>query len=458
MKGSFEGLEDDLGTGLLVAVEIGNGCLDLLGSVDVCAAAAEDDAFLDCCSGSIESIFHTEFCFLHLCLGCCTDADDCYAACKFGQALLQFLSVEIGLGLFDLFLDLGNALCKCILVAEAVNDNSLLFCDLDALCAAELLQGCVLELKTQVGADDSAAGQDRDILEHCFTSVAIAGSLDSNNVESTAELIDDQGGQSLALDILSNDEELGAHLDDLLENRKDILDRGDLLVCDQDVRIFQICFHLVHICCHVGTDIASVKLHAFYHVELGHHGLGLFDGDNAILGDLFHSVCDHSTYILITGRNSSDLLDVVLALNGSAHRLNCLNSDIGCLLHTLAQNDGVCACCQVLHAFVDHGLCQNRCGCSAVTCDVIGLGCDFLDQLCAHVLECILEFDFLGNGHTIIGDCGSAIGLVQNNVSALGAKCDLNCICEFVDTFCKRYASVCAVLEIFCHCIIPPVE
>ena len=419
--------------------------------MDVSAAAAEDDAFLDCCSGSIEGVFHTELGFLHLCLGCCTDADDCDAACQLGKTLLKFLSVEIRLGLFDLLLDLGYALVKSGLVAEAVDDDSLLFCDLDALCASELLKGCILELKTQVGADDCAAGQDGDILEHCFTSVAVAGSLDSNYVEGAAQFVDDQGCQSLALDILSDDEELGAHLDDLLKNRKDILDCGDLLVCDQDEGIFQVRFHLVHISCHISADIASVKLHAFDQVKLGQHGLGLFDGDDAVLGNLFHSVCDHSADILVTGGNGSDLLDVVLALDGSAHCLDGFDCCIGGLSHALAQDDGICTCCQVLHTFVDHGLCQNSCGRGAVTCDIVGLGGNFLYELCAHVLERILEFNFLCNGNTIICDRRSAVGLIQNNVSALGSKCDLNCISEFIDTFSKRYACVCAVLKFLCH-------
>ena len=456
MKGSFEGLEDDLGTGLLVAVKTCNSFLNLLGGVDVSTAAAEDNAFLDCCSGSIEGIFHTEFGFLHLCLGRRADADDCYAACQLGKTLLQLLSVEIGLGLFNLLLDLGNALIKGSLVAKAIDDDSLLFRDFDTLGAAELLQSAVLELKAEVGADDCAAGQDRDILQHCFPSVAIAGSLDSDYVEGAAQFVDDQGGQSLALNILCDDEELGAHLDDLLENGKDILDRGDLLICDQDERIFQICFHLVHISCHVSADIASVKLHTFDQVELGQHGLGLFDSDDAVFGNLFHGIRDHSADILVAGRDGCDLLDVVLALDGSAHSLNCLDSGISCFLHALAQDDGIRACSQVLHTFVDHGLGQNSCGSGAVTCDIVGLGGNFLDELGAHVFKSILELDFLCDGHAVICNSGSAISLVQDNVPALGSQCDLYCISEFIDTFRQRDACVCAVLEFFSHYFQPP--
>ena len=40
----------------------------------------------------------------------------------------------------------------------------------------------------------------------------------------------------------------------------------------------------------------------------------------------------------------------------------------------------------------------------AVTCNVIGLCCNFFYQLCTHVLECIFQLDFLCNGNTIIGN------------------------------------------------------
>jgi len=453
VEGSLQGLEDDLGAGLLIAVEIGDDLLDLLGSVDISASAAEDDAFLDCRLGGVEGIFHTELGFLHLGLGRCADADDCDAAGELGQTLLELLTVEIGLGLFDLLADLGNTLIEGGLVAEAVDDDSLFLGDLDALGAAELLKGCVLELETQVGADDGTAGQDGDILQHGFTSVAIAGSLDSDNIEGAAELVDDQGGQSLALDILSDDEELGAHLDDLLQQRQDILDRGDLLICDQDEGILEVCLHLVHIGCHVGADVASVELHAFDQVQLGLHGLGLFDRDDAVLGDLLHGVRDHSADLLVTGGDSRDLLDVVLALDGSAHLFDGLDSSVSGLAHTLAQNDGVGACCQVLHAFIDHGLCQDSCGGGAVARDIIGLGGDFLDELCAHVLESILELDLLGDRHAIVGDGRSAVGLVQNNVSALGSQGDLDCIRKLVDTFRQCHACICAVFEFLSHCI-----
>ena len=144
-----------------------------------------------------------------------------------------------------------------------------------------------------------------------------------------------------------------------------------------------------------------------------------------------------------------------LAVYRRAHFLDGLNSCVSCLFHSLSENDRICARCQVLHAFVDHRLSEDgSCG-SAVARHIIGLCRDFLDQLCAHVLEIVLEFDFLCDRDTVVSDRGCAVGLIQNNVSALGAECDLYCICEFVDSGSHRYSCVCAVLEIFCHIVLP---
>ena len=90
---------------------------------------------------------------------------------------------------------------------------------------AQQLDGSVLQLIAQVAADDGAAGQDGDILQHLLAAVAEAGSLDSNNIQAAAQTVDDEVGQSVALDILSDDQQLTAGLDDLLQQRNDILER-----------------------------------------------------------------------------------------------------------------------------------------------------------------------------------------------------------------------------------------
>ena len=49
---------------------------------------------------------------------------------------------------------------------------------------------------------------------------------------------------------------------------------------------------------------------------------------------------------------------------------------------------------------------------------IVGLGCYFLHQLCAHVLKRVCQLDLLRNGHTIVGNERSTEGFIQNYVSA----------------------------------------
>src|SRR6266436_6178956 len=65
---------------------------------------------------------------------------------------------------------------------------------------------------------------------------------------------------------------------------------------------------------------------------------------------------------------------------------------------------------------------------SAVAGNIGSLGSDFADHLCAHVLEGVLQFDFLRNRHAVLGDDRRAELLFDHRVAALGAEGDLHCV------------------------------
>ena len=297
---SLQCLVHDSCAGLLITLERLDNLLHCILCVNVSGSATCDDALFHCGTSCVQRILHTKLCFLHLGLGSCTDLDHSDTTSELCESLLELLAVEIrGCGL-DLLLDLCDTAVDIGLLALTIDDGGLLLRYLYALCAAELLDGCILELEAEVCGDYLTAGQDRDILKHLLTSVAIARSLDSNDVEGTSQLVNDEGCECLTLDILCDDEKLCAHLYDLLEERKDILDVGDLLIGDQDERIIEICLHLIHIGAHVRADVASVELHTFNDIQLGLHGLGLLDGDDTILGNLLHRIGNHLTNLLVT--------------------------------------------------------------------------------------------------------------------------------------------------------------
>ena len=72
---------------------------------------------------------------------------------------------------------------------------------------AEIGELDVFQLDAQVLEDRLAAGQHGDVAEHRLAAVAVAGSLDGGDLEDAAQLVDDQGGQRLAFDVLGDDQQ-----------------------------------------------------------------------------------------------------------------------------------------------------------------------------------------------------------------------------------------------------------
>ena len=131
--------------------------------------------------------------------------------------------------------------------------------------------------------------------------------------------------------------------------------------------------------------------------------------------------------------------------------LDSVDSSGDGLLHAALDVHRVCTGGDVLHALIDEGLCQNGSGGRTVTGGVVRLGGDLANELCAHVLELVLQLDLLSDGDTVIGDERAAELLAQHNIAALGAQGDLNGVGQLVDTCAKRLAGVLALLDLFSH-------
>jgi hypothetical protein len=75
---------------------------------------------------------------------------------------------------------------------------------------------------------------------------------------------------------------------------------------------------------------------------------------------------------------------------------------------------------------------DGGCG-GAVAGRVVGLGGDLTQHLRAHILEFIVELDFLGDRDAVLGDAGSAEALLNDDVAALGAERHLDGVGESID-------------------------
>jgi hypothetical protein len=108
-----------------------------------------------------------------------------------------------------------------------------------------------------------------------------------------------------------------------------------------------------------------------------------------------------------------------------------------------------------LHAFAHDRLGQHGGGGGAVTGDVGGLGSDFLDHLRAHVLELVLQFDFLGDGDAVLGHGRGAERALEHDVAALRAQGDLDRVGQDVDAGDHALAGGITKFDFFsCHCFI----
>ena len=308
----------------------------------------------------------------------------------------------------------------------------MLLVDLDLTCMTQHIDGGVLQLQTNLGGDHLTAGQNGDILQHFLPSVAKARRFDRNAVEHATQFVQHQRGQRFAFHILGNDQQLLAGLHDLLEQGQDILNVGNLLIGNQQERVVENRFHLVHIGCHVGRQIAAVELHTFHNLGVGVRRLGFLNGNHAVCRDLLHRVRNQLTDDLIPCGDRADPRDIRRAVDLLGVRDQRRNRRVNRLLHALANHHRVCARGHVLHALTDKRLRQQGCGGSPVACRVIGLGCNFLDQLRAHVLGFVLQLNLLRDGYAVVCDERRAVLLIEHHISALRTQCDFYRVRELI--------------------------
>ena len=111
-----------------------------------------------------------------------------------------------------------------------------------------------------------------------------------------------------------------------------------------------------------------------------------------------------------------------LSLTFLAILARCADGGLDGLVDAALDADRVRAGGDVLQAFAVDRLGQNGRGGGAVAGDVAGLAGDFADHLGAHVFVGVFQFDFLGDGHAVLGDGRGAEFLVEDDVAALRAE------------------------------------
>src|SRR5665213_1491331 len=218
-----------------------------------------------------------------------------------------------------------------------------------------------------------------------------------------------------------------AMMSNLLEHRKEILHRRDLLVVNENQAILEHGFHLLRIGHEVRREIAAVELHAVDRLERGLEAASFLDRDHAILADLLHRFGDQITDFLVVVRgDAADLRDLLLASRRDADALELFDDRGNRAIDAALERHRVRASRHVLEAFTENRLGEHRGGGGAIACDVRRLRRDSLHHLRAHVLERIGKLDLLRDRDAVLRDRRRTELLVDDDVPSLRAERDLS--------------------------------
>src|SRR5439155_9514509 len=281
----------DVDTDLLVATQL--QIPQDLGCAQQSHAAAGNDTFLDSRASGMQRVFHASLLLLHLGLGGRANLDHCHAPGQLRQALLQLLAIVIRGGFLDLGAQLLDAAFDGLLGTGAVDDRGVVLIHGHAFGTAQILETNALELDAGLFHDGLTTGQNPDILEHGLSAVTEARRLHRACIQRAAQLVDHECGQRFAFDFLRDHQQRLAATRDLLEQWEQVLHVADLLLVDQDVRIFEHALHALGVADEIGRQIAAVELHAVHGLQLGGHGLGFLNRDDTVLADLLHGLGDN---------------------------------------------------------------------------------------------------------------------------------------------------------------------
>ena len=442
----------DAGTGRLITLEALHGRGNRSTRPQQSGAATGNHTLLDGRTGRRQGVLDAVLLLLELHLSGCTDLDNGHAAGQLGQSLLELLAVPVGIGLFDLTLDLTNATFDVARIAGSVDDGRLVLGDHNLAGRAHHVEAHTVELESDLLGNDLTTGEDGHVLEHCLTALAEARGLDGHRVEGATDLVDDQRGQGLALDVLGDDQQRATRLHDLLEHREHVLHRADLALVEEDVRLFEDRLLALWVGHEVRRQVALVELHALDEVEIHAERVGLLHGHDAVLTHLVDGVGDDLADRHVGSRNGGHVGDLLLGVI-DPHRLVGNGADSGGHggLDALLEAHRVGAGGHVAKALADQRLGQHGGGGGAVSSDVVGLGGHLLHQLGTHVLEAVLQLHLTGDGYAVVGDGGGAELLVEDHVAALGAEGDLDGVGQLVHAGLEAATGLFIKLQDFCH-------
>src|SRR6185369_15985602 len=194
---------------------------------------------------------------------------------------------------------------------------------------------------------------------------------------------------------------------------------------------------------------AAVELHTVDHVQLELDAGRFLDGDHAFLADLLHRFGDLAADNLVAiGRDDPDLRDLLIVGDRLGPGLQILDHADDGHVDAALEVHRVHAGRNRLHALANDRLGEHGRRGGAVAGMVMRPGGYGAQHLGAHVLELVLQFDFLGDCDAVLGDAGRAIAPVDDHVAALGPQGDTHGIGENIDTAGNAFTGVAGKFDV----------
>ncbi len=244
-----------------------------------------------------------------------SDLDDSNTTAQLGQSLLQLRLIVLASA--NVVHDRSNLLTPrldVLLGTLTVEEDSVLLGDGDATGRTEKVGGGSLELDVQLIGEDGTTGENGEVSKDGLSVVTEAWSLDGGHGELTTELVEDACGKSLAVNVLSDDEEGSTSLSGNFKSWKNILQSRDLLLAEKDQRLLKLDLLTLNVGDEIRGDETTVESHTLGDLNFVLNSSTLLHSDNTLLADLFHSLSNDLTDMDVSvGGNGGDLENRSLA-------------------------------------------------------------------------------------------------------------------------------------------------
>ena len=171
-----------------------------------CNAATRNNTFFNSSPCSVKGILNPCLFLLHFSLCCSPNTDHCNTADKLCKAFLEFFTVIIACGFFNLGPYLFYPAFKLFLASTAINYCGVILVNGYFFGSTKIGNGNIFQLMAQIFAYNLTACQYCYIFKHGLSSVAKPWCLYSSAFECTAQLVYNECCKGLAFNILCNNQ------------------------------------------------------------------------------------------------------------------------------------------------------------------------------------------------------------------------------------------------------------